>query len=71
MFPLRPRRPFPPRYRHQRQMYHRKNPTKPNIFSEIYDTVGNLDVEKMKNTAESLKQLYSEISPIFTKANKK
>ena len=71
MFPVRPRRPIPPRYRHPRPIHHQQNPTKPNIFSKVYDTVEKLDKEKMKNTAESIKQLYNEISPIFTKSNKK
>ncbi len=71
MFPGRPKRPFPPQYIHHRHIHHRYNPNKPNILSQFYDSEGKLDIEKMKTTAENLKQLYSEISPIFTKWNKK
>ncbi len=74
MFQGSPRRQFPSRYQHYRHIHHRhhrQSPKKPNILSQLYDSVGKLDVEKMKATAESLQQLYSEISPIFTKLNKK
>ena len=71
MFPGGPRRPFPPRYPHHRPISQRQKPTNPNILSQIYDSIEKLDVEKMTKTAESLKELYSQISPMFTKLNKK
>jgi hypothetical protein len=70
MFPVRPRRSFPPRYMQHRRINHRQNSTKPNFFSQLYNTVEKLDIEKVKTTAENLSQLYSEISPIFTKKSK-
>jgi hypothetical protein len=71
MFQGRPRRPFPPRYPHHRHIHHRQKPKKPNILSQFYDSEGKLDIEKMTATTENIKQLYSQISPIFTKLIKK
>jgi YppG-like protein len=71
MFQGRPRRPFPPRYHHHRHIHHRQKPKTPNILSQFYDSEGKLDIEKMTTTAENIKQLYSQIHPIFNKFVKK
>ncbi len=71
MFQGRPRRPFPPRHTHHRRIHHRQQPKRPNILSQFYDSEGKLDIEKMTKTAEDIKQIYSQISPIFSKFVKK
>lgn len=72
----RPRRPLPPRYPHHRLMHHRpmrrrQKPTNLNVLSQIYDSIEKLDKEKMAKTAESIKELYNQVSPMLSKLIKK
>ncbi|WP_338472369.1 YppG family protein [Niallia sp. XMNu-256] len=71
MFQGRPRRPYPPPHMHHRRIHPRQQPKRLNILSQFYDAEGKLDIEKMTKTAEDIKQIYSQISPIFSKLVKK
>jgi hypothetical protein len=67
----RPRRPLPPRYHHHRPISRRQKPKNSNVLSQIYDSIEKLDKEKMAKTAESIKELYNQVSPMLSKLIKK
>jgi hypothetical protein len=71
MFQGGPRRPLPPRYPHPRPIRRRQKPTNSNVLSQIYDSIEKLDKEKMAKTAESIKELYNQVSPMLAKLIKK
>jgi hypothetical protein len=71
MFPGGPRRPLPPRYPRYRPVSRRQKPTNTNVLSQIYDSIEKLDKEKMAKTAESIKELYNQVSPMLSKLIKK
>ena len=66
-----PRRPLPPRYPRHRPISRRQKPTNTNVLFQIYDSIEKLDKEKMAKTAESIKELYNQVSPMLSKLIKK
>lgn len=67
MFPGGPRRPIPP-YPPAR---FRQPQGKSNLFSMFRNPEGKLDFDKVKETAQQMNQLYSQVSPLITKFIKK
>ncbi|WP_246202621.1 YppG family protein [Virgibacillus doumboii] len=70
MFPGGPRRPMPP-YPPVRPRRPIQGTPKPGLLSHFQDREGNLDIEKISQTAKQVSEIYSQVSPMVTKFMKK
>ncbi|GAA0438522.1 hypothetical protein GCM10008983_14300 [Lentibacillus halophilus] len=75
MFPERPRRPMPPPQPFMNRpgppMEQRPAPMKQQLINQFRDSEGNIDIDKITNTAQQVGKLYGQVSPLFTKFMKK
>lgn len=72
MNPFGPRRPMSPYQAPRfRQSPRRPGPSKSNLFSVFRNPEGKMDFEKVKETAQQVNQLYSQVSPLIAKFIKK
>ncbi|WP_161493877.1 YppG family protein [Virgibacillus necropolis] len=73
MFPNRPRRPMPQYHpaRVRQPFPRRQVAPKPNLLSSFRDPSGKLDFNKITETAQQMKSIYSQVGPIITTFMKK
>ena len=72
MFPGGPRRPMPPYLPTGfRQPQGRPVSSKSNLFAMFRNPEGKWDFDKVKETAQQMNQLYSQVSPLITRFIKK
>lgn len=72
MFPGTPRRLMPPNspVRSNRPIQGQGSP-KPGVMSHFRDPEGNLDMDKISQTARQVSEIYSQVSPMVTKVHQK